>query len=102
VQTVGMALKVPVIYKMCLFQFITGAIVPRFNEYKYYFMLDDLKFSEFAYGILFVMSCCTIIALVSLFDFVFKHFSYRQGMAVGLALTTVTTIFDLLFVLRWN
>lgn len=71
-------------------------------EFKYFFMLDVLKFSEFAYGILFVMSCVTIIGLVCLFDYVFKHYTHRQGMAVALALTTITTIFDILFVLRWN
>lgn len=39
------ACTAPIIYKVLLFHFISGAVIPRFTEFKYFFLIDELKFS---------------------------------------------------------
>jgi len=39
------AMSTPIIYKILLFHFLSGAIIPRFTEFKYYFLIDNLKFT---------------------------------------------------------
>lgn len=94
--------KAPIIYKLCLFHFLSGAMVPRFQEYKYYFLLNIIEMSEFTYAILFIIGSLSMLCLVGLYHYLFERYSYRTGMAVGLLLTTITTFFDILFVLRIN
>lgn len=55
--------------------------------------------SEFNYAILFIVSSVTQILITLMFHFVFKKFSYRQGFALGILMTSVTTFFDICFVM---
>ncbi|CDW79847.1 folate-biopterin transporter family [Stylonychia lemnae] len=96
------SLKTPIIYKVCIYQIISGSIIPRFQEYKYYYFLDKLKYEEYQYALLYILSSISMLLLVGLFHWVFHRFSYRQAMAIAILLTSFTTFFDLAFVLRWN
>jgi hypothetical protein len=51
---------------------------------------------------LYIASCVTMLLLVVSFAKILRTCSYRQAIAIGLLLTTVTTFFDLLLVIRWN
>jgi len=44
-KTTKKAVSAPIIYKLLLFHFLSGAIIPRFPEFKYYFLIDNLKFT---------------------------------------------------------
>lgn len=61
-----------------------------------------MQFSSFGYGMLYIFSCVTLLILVIFFDWVFKRFSYRQGICIGLMITTITTVGDILFAFRIN
>lgn len=76
--------------------------MPRFPEFKYYYLLDVVGMSEFNYALLFILSSLSMVLCSAIFHYVFSKFSYRQGFAVGFMFTTVTTFFDIIFVLRLN
>jgi len=91
------ALKTPMILKMIFFLFFSGLIIPRFQEYKYYYLLDELGFSELEYGLVYLGSTLFFILMVVFFNYVIKKFSYRQANAVGIGMTVFFTFFDFLF-----
>jgi len=93
------AVKSPIISNMLLFQFLTGAVVPRFQEFKYFFLLDVMLMPEFNYALLFILSSISLIGLTVIFHFVLKRYSYRQGFAIAFMITTLTTISDIIFVM---
>mmetsp|Transcript_7718 Transcript_7718/g.7135 ORF Transcript_7718/g.7135 Transcript_7718/m.7135 type:complete len:233 (+) Transcript_7718:839-1537(+) len=95
------ALFTPIIFKVFLFLFFSAAVVPRFHEYKYYYLIDVLGFSELQYGLLFIMTMLTMLGIVVLFYQLLKHFSYKQAVMIGLTISFVTTFFDLLLYLRF-
>ena len=71
------AFKAPIIYKVCLYQVITGAIVPRFQEFKYYYLTEEFGMSEFSYGLLYIGSCISLLLVTALFHWILGRFSYR-------------------------
>ena len=93
------AVKSPIITNMLWFQFLTGAVVPRFQEFKYFFLLDVVLMPEFNYALLFILSSISLIGLTLIFHYVFKHYSYRQGFAIAFMITTLTTVTDIIFVM---
>jgi len=73
--------------------------VPRFQEFKYYYLLDVMGMPEFNYAMMFIVSSITQILITLTFHFIFKKLSYRQGFAIGILMTSMTTIFDICFVM---
>ncbi|CDW78704.1 UNKNOWN [Stylonychia lemnae] len=96
------AVKNKKIQKVILFQIISGAIVPRFSQYKYFFMLDYQGMSQFNFGLLSILCSCTLILLALFFSKMVQKYSYRQAFAFGILLTSFTTACDIIYVLRIN
>ena len=61
-QEVKEAFQIPEFYSMILYLVITGLIVPSFGSFSYYFMLDVVGISKFAYSMLTVLGfICLLI-----------------------------------------
>ena len=93
--------QIPIIYKMAIFLILSGALVPRFQEFKYYYMVDELGFSDFEYGIVLVGACAEFIIAVLVFRYLFTfQFSHRWLMGVAMGMTSFFSLMDVLFYLR--
>ena len=55
-RTIKGALQDKFIIRMSIFLIFYAAVVPRFAEYKYYFLLDQMQLSKFDYGMIFLVS----------------------------------------------
>lgn len=56
--------------------------------------------SEFTYAMLYILASITMMVLIGVFHYIFERHSFRFGMGVSILLTTITTVFDIMYVLR--
>ncbi len=56
--------------------------------------------SEFTYALLYIMASLTMLGLVFMFHYIFEKNTFRFGMGVSVIVTTVATVFDILYVMR--
>mmetsp|Transcript_7169 Transcript_7169/g.5438 ORF Transcript_7169/g.5438 Transcript_7169/m.5438 type:complete len:89 (+) Transcript_7169:823-1089(+) len=71
------ALLTPMIFKVFLFMFVSAAIIPRFHQFKYYYLIDVLGFSELEYGLLYLVTFGCMFLIVYASYLLLQRYSYR-------------------------
>lgn len=60
--------KIKPLYRCVLFFFIFCAVVPSFTNYFYYYLTDELGFSQLEYATLNIVSCLTLMVFIYIYN----------------------------------
>lgn len=79
-----------------------GVLVPSFGSFGYYFMMDVVKVSKFAYSMLSVLGFCCLLVGTQLFKTYFKDYEPRTLILFDAALTFVLAPLTFALIFRLN
>lgn len=96
------AFKIREFYSIIIYLIIGGLLVPSFGTFGYYFMLDVVGISKFAYAMLTVLGFVCLLIGTQLFNRCFKEKEYRNMIMMDALITIVLAPMTFIFVLRLN
>jgi len=96
------ALKTREMYRTILFFVIWGMVVPNYIEFMYFFKLDVVGFSQFTYSMLLLLGAVALTLGIVAYSLWLKGAEMQTLMLAGLLMSLVSTLCDLIFVLRLN
>ena len=94
--------KIRPIYCVIIYLLITGILVPSFGSFSYFFMLDVVGISKFAYAMLTVLGYFTLLIGTSLFNRYFKEADYWKLIMCDSLIGMVLAPLSFIFVFRLN
>lgn len=96
------AFKVREFRNVILYLVASGFLVPSFGTFGYYFMMNTVGVSKFAYAMLTVLGYGCLLAGTQLFNKVFKDKEYRYLIIMDAILTIILSPLTYIFILRLN
>jgi hypothetical protein len=96
------AFKEPIFYSIILYLCLTAALVPSFGTFSYYFMMDVVHVSQFAYSMLGLVGYLCLMGGTWLYQRVFKFYELRTLVLMEAAFSVLMAPFLFMFVFRKN
>ena len=87
---------------MILYLIIGGFLVPNFGSFGYYFMLDVVKISKFAYSMLTVLGFFCLFIGTLIYKRYFRDKEYRNLIMMDALISIMLAPISFIFVLRLN
>ena len=81
---------------------LTGALVPSFSSFGYYFMMDVAKVSQFNYSMLGLVGFVCLFFGTWLFQKYFKHYEMRTLLLIDAFVSALFAPFAFIYVFRIN
>jgi len=92
----------PIFYQVIIYLMLTGALVPSFGSFGYYFMLDVVEISKFTYSLLGLLGFICLGIGTAMYQKYFKHYELRTLVLIEALVGLIFAPFSFLFVLRLN
>mmetsp|Transcript_17214 Transcript_17214/g.23231 ORF Transcript_17214/g.23231 Transcript_17214/m.23231 type:complete len:381 (-) Transcript_17214:117-1259(-) len=96
------ALRLREFRNVVIFIFVTGLVVPTFDSFEYFFLIDEIGLSMFAYSMLTVLGYFALLVGTQLYSQYFKEFEYRSMIAIDLTIQALVMPVKYILMTRIN
>lgn len=99
---IGDALRISEFHNMLAYIFVSGMLVPTFNSFEYFFLLDVVGISKFTFSMLTMLTFACFLVGTQLYNKYFKEQEYRHLVMMEAIISIFLAPLTLIFVLRLN
>ena len=101
-QEIKEALKIPEFNRMLMYILLSGLLVPTFDSFQYFFLLDVVGISKFTFSMLTMLTFACFLVGTQLYNRFFKEKEYRNLVMMEAIISIFVAPMTLIFVLRLN
>ena len=94
--------RIKPLWKFVLNIVLTGVVVPTFADFSYYFLTNEIGFSQFTYSILSLLSNATLLVGVLVYKVWLTNYEVRTLIMISICISIFGCFTSLLLVLRLN
>jgi Na+/melibiose symporter-like transporter len=99
---IGRSITHPEIYLIVIFFLIDGLTNPNFQDYTYFFLMEEVGVSKFMFGMIELVGQIISVAGVVLYEKTLKSLEPRYVVMIGVGVRTLGGFLNYAFAMRWN